>query len=98
MAVVTISCDNMVVFLHQGDAAHGDRFLADVEVEESAHFAGVVILERDLFEASDAAELAVEFPFSFRRQALVDGGLGRAGLLGSGWGPGFTPPAADEAF
>jgi hypothetical protein len=65
----------MVVIAHQGDAADGDRFLSYIEMKKAAHLAGVVILERDLLEAPDAAEVPEEGAFFIGRQRPVDRGI-----------------------
>ena len=63
MGVVAIGGDDVVVFAEEGDGADGDGFLSDVEVEETRHFAALVVLERNLFESPDAAHQSVEPDF-----------------------------------
>ena len=85
--MIAISCNNMIVVAHQRNTACGDGFLADVEVKEAAHLSGVVILERDLLEAPDPAEIAVKPALFFRGQRRVNGGVRVAdGLVLGGGG------------
>ena len=81
VAVVAVGGDDVVVVAHERAGADGDGFLADVEVEEAAHFAAVVLLERLLLEAAHAEHFAQETDFVLGGEAFVDGGESVVGGL-----------------
>ena len=55
VAVVAVGGDDVVVLAAQADGADGDGFLADVEVQEAAHLAALVLAATPfLFETADA--------------------------------------------
>jgi hypothetical protein len=75
--MIAIRRDDMIIFATQGNRAGGNRFLADVKMQKSAHVnAGLIMLERRLFKAPDAKHLAQQFDFIRRGQLAVDGSLG----------------------
>ncbi len=65
VAVIAVGGDEMIVLSGKGNRSDGDRFLADVKVEETAHATGLVILQRSLFESADANHLSEKLNFPF---------------------------------
>ena len=85
--MVAVGGDGVVVLAHEREGADGDGFLADVKMQEAAHFALLVELEGRLLEATDAEHVREEAEFLFGGEVGVDGGLGvidrvAAGFLG----------------
>jgi hypothetical protein len=60
VAVVAVGGDDVVVLAHEGAAAHGHRFLADVEVQEPTDLLGLIGAQRTFLEAADAHHRAEE--------------------------------------
>ena len=72
--MVAVGGDHMVVGAAQGDRADGDGFLTDVEMEEAAHFAAVVVFQRGLLEPADAHHRAEQADFFIGGQCSVHSG------------------------
>jgi hypothetical protein len=84
VAVVAVGGDDVIVLAHDGHAANGDGFLADIEVEEAADLALLVASEAALLEAADAHHVAVEGDQLVVAELGVDGGL--PGIVASDFG------------
>src|SRR4051812_27190214 len=72
VTVVAVRCDHVVVLAHQGAAADGDGFLADVEMEEPADLLGLVSAETALFEAANPHHLTEELDLLILRELRID--------------------------
>ena len=88
VAVVAVGGDEVVIRPAERDGADGDGFLADVEVEEAADFAALVVFQAGLLEAADADHLGKQLDFPLRGERLVDGRVGEieGGRVGAGHG------------
>jgi hypothetical protein len=58
--VVAIVGDHVVVLAHQADGADADRFLSDVQVEETADLSFDIELGAAFFEPADEQHLAIK--------------------------------------
>ena len=76
--MVAVGGDDMVVLTHQRNGPNCHRLLPNVEVEESAHHALVVILERCLLEAPDADHFPKKTNLLLRFERGIDF---RAGVI-----------------
>lgn len=84
--MIPIGGDDMIVLSQQRNGTHGYRFLADIEMEESCHFATLIVLEGKLFEGPNANHLPMQRELLLCRQLSVDrrvsvggGGAGSCG-------------------
>ncbi len=80
-AVVAVGGEQVIVRPHGGVGADGDRFLSDVEVEETADFSPRIGPSRLFFEATDRGHLAVELEVKLvvgRRLVMAKAGTSRA--------------------
>ena len=93
MTVIAVGGDDVIVFTEQRNSAHSHRFLADVEVEETAHFTALIMLERELLESADADHLPVESNLVSMGQFLIDGSVG---VFGRGGGQGGHKMRAED--
>ena len=82
--MVAIRGDDVVVFLHQRNAAHGDRFLSYIEMEEATHLSAAVILQGDLLEAADAADCTVIVIFCSASERRIHGRISMLDRSGGG--------------
>ena len=88
VSVVAVSGDGVVVRSHEREGADGDGFLADIQMQEAAHFALLVKFQRRLLEAADAQHVTQEGNFLLGSERRVDGGLGVIFRFFSGFGLG----------
>jgi len=74
VTVIAIGGDHVIVRAHQGAAAYGDSFLADVQVEKTADLFRLVRTQAAFFKAPNAHHLTVELDLLFDAQGAVDRG------------------------
>jgi hypothetical protein len=95
MTMITIGGDDVVVRPHEGTATDGDGFLADVKMEETADFFGLISAQTAFLETANAdhltiklnALLGLEVGIDWSQMALFSAGGGRFGFfVGSGGG------------
>ena len=89
VSMIPIRGDDVVVLAHEGAATDGDRFLADVEMQESADLFGLVGAQGAFLKATDADHLAMKLDLFLLGEIGVDGRRGRlAGARDFGFGGG----------
>jgi len=89
VAVIAIGSDYMVVVIHDRDATHGHRFLADIKMEETADLATLVAAKAAFLETTDPQHVAEKLNLLVRSELGVDGRLSciisRVGDFGLFW-------------
>ena len=73
VGMASISRDHVIVIAHEGGRSDGDGLLSDIEVEEAAHRAVLlVVLKCSLLKAPNSNHLAKGFKFLFGRKRFVN--------------------------